>query len=57
MQAEFKPLAGWWKDVLSTDLPACESAPVSDVKVSKRLSATPCVVVASKVGLLLLLLL
>lgn len=42
-QEEFKPLAKWWKEALG-------AGAVESVKVSRRLSATPCVVVASKVG-------
>lgn len=42
-QEEFKPLTKWWKEALG-------AGAVESVKVSRRLSATPCVVVASKVG-------
>jgi hypothetical protein len=41
-QEEFKGLAKWWKESLG--------AAVENVKVSKRLATTPCVVVSSKVG-------
>ncbi|KAI3433912.1 hypothetical protein D9Q98_003714 [Chlorella vulgaris] len=39
---EFKGLAKWWKESLG--------AAVENVKVSKRLATTPCVVVSSKYG-------
>ncbi|KAI7840066.1 hypothetical protein COHA_006196 [Chlorella ohadii] len=43
LKEEFKPLAKWWKEALG-------AGAVESVKVSRRLSATPCVVVASKYG-------
>ena len=46
-QEEFKPLAKWWKEALGSA--------VEGVKVSKRLSTTPCVVVSSKVRALRML--
>jgi heat shock protein beta len=42
LKEEFKPLTKWWKKVLGSS--------VTGVKVSTRLSTTPCVVVASKYG-------
>ena len=44
LQEEFKPLTKWWKEQLRSD------AKIDAVKLSKRLSSTPCVVLASKVG-------
>lgn len=43
LKEEFKPLTKWWKEALG-------AGAVESVKVSRRLSATPCVVVASKYG-------
>eukprot|EP00887_Chlorella_sp_A99_P005289 scaffold1.g5289.t1 len=40
----FRGLTKWWKALLGAD------SSVSDVKVSKRLASTPCVVVSSKYG-------
>lgn len=42
-QEAFKPLTKWWKELLRSD------ARIESVKISKRLSSTPCVVLASKV--------
>ncbi|KAJ9506233.1 hypothetical protein QJQ45_014382 [Haematococcus lacustris] len=42
LREEFKKLTSWWKTVLGSA--------VSSVKVSSRLSTTPCVVVAGKYG-------
>ncbi|WIA23790.1 hypothetical protein OEZ85_013471 [Tetradesmus obliquus] len=42
LKESFKPLTSWWKDLLGSK--------VAGVKLSKRLSSTPCVVVASKWG-------
>lgn len=44
LKKEFKPLTRWWKDLLLPD------QPISGVRVSQRLTARPCVVVASKYG-------
>lgn len=38
----YKPLTKWWRDLLG------KKSGVESVKVSSRLSSTPCVVVASK---------
>ena len=43
-QEEFRGLTTWWKGALGA------AGAVESVKVSKRLSSTPCVVVSSKVG-------
>ena len=43
MRDAFKPLTKWWKE-------AIKDTSIQDVKVSKRLASTPCVVVAGKVG-------
>jgi len=43
VKEEFKDFTKWWKDVLPAD-------EVESVKVSNRLSSTPCVVVTSKYG-------
>eukprot|EP00882_Tetradesmus_deserticola_P010868 GHRQ01011487.1.p2 GENE.GHRQ01011487.1~~GHRQ01011487.1.p2 ORF type:complete len:263 (+),score=161.76 GHRQ01011487.1:301-1089(+) len=42
LKETFKPLTGWWKEQLGSK--------VAGVKLSTRLSSTPCVVVASKWG-------
>jgi HSP90 family molecular chaperone len=42
LKEEYKPLTKWWKKVLGDS--------VTSVKVSTRLSTTPCVVVAGKYG-------
>ena len=42
----FKPFTKWWKDALLTSYPDS----IENVKISNRLSTTPCVVVTSKYG-------
>eukprot|EP00245_Coleochaete_scutata_P004390 TRINITY_DN1689_c0_g1_i1.p1 TRINITY_DN1689_c0_g1~~TRINITY_DN1689_c0_g1_i1.p1 ORF type:complete len:830 (-),score=288.69 TRINITY_DN1689_c0_g1_i1:525-3014(-) len=42
IKESFKPLTKWWKELLGSD--------VESVKVSNRLSETPCIVVTSKYG-------
>ncbi len=42
LKSEFKDLVSWWKKVLGEE--------VQSVKVSNRLTTTPCVVVAGKYG-------
>merc|ERR1712216_464217 len=42
----FKPFTKWWKDALLTSCPDS----IENVKISNRLSTTPCVVVTSKYG-------
>eukprot|EP00951_Prasinocladus_malaysianus_P001320 scaffold9070_cov38-Prasinocladus_malaysianus.AAC.1 len=42
LKEEFKPLTKWWKDALG--------GAVSSVKVSTRLTSTPCIVVTSQFG-------
>ncbi|GAB4818046.1 hypothetical protein N2152v2_005092 [Parachlorella kessleri] len=44
LKEEYKPLTKWWKEQLRGD------AKIDAVKLSKRLSSTPCVVLASKYG-------
>uniref|UniRef100_A0A7S1WYH7 Histidine kinase/HSP90-like ATPase domain-containing protein n=1 Tax=Tetraselmis chuii TaxID=63592 RepID=A0A7S1WYH7_9CHLO len=42
LKEEYKPLTKWWKDILGSDVDA--------VKVSNRLTSTPCVVVTGQYG-------
>ena len=45
VKEEFKPLMKWWKETLSAT-----SENIDSVKVSNRLSTSPCIVVTSKYG-------